>query len=191
VPKLRISKPFTLTADDWIKIFKGAALAAFGGVGAYIAAKVIPTLQEHAANELGALIVAIVATALPIVANIVRKWLGETVNVAGLLIAAALIIGLPGIASAQYTGATAAILDGGFLQNLLHDPALLGAILLGACLVLSKLLKVDLTPFIVPIVNSLLKPPSTPSTPAPTVPGPAPTPTLPAPTEPNALLQLL
>lgn len=49
-----------------------------GGLSAYVTAHVIPLLTEKTANELGSLIVAIAATALPIIANIIRKWLGDT-----------------------------------------------------------------------------------------------------------------
>lgn len=51
------------------------------------------------------------------------------------------------------------------LSKLTADPLMMAVVLLGVALFASKVLKLDLSKFIVPLVNSLLKPPT------PTVPG--------------------
>lgn len=182
------SPPFSLGPDDWKKIGKGAILAALGGVAAYVTASVLPTLTEHTANDLGALLVALAATALPIVANIVRKWLGDnTPPLKLLLMAAVFVLACGGTASAEPFNATAAA--PGFIAGLFNDPLMMAAIMLGVSLFASKVLKIDLSAFILPLITSLLKPPGPPAVIPPIIPPVAPP--VPTPNDPTALLTML
>jgi hypothetical protein len=181
------SKPFTMSAEDWKKVGIGAGLAMLGGLSAYVTAHVIPLLNEKTANELGALLVALAATAMPILVNMVRKWAGDNgPPVKLMVIGLGLVLACAGTGyAAEFQGATKAVISGSLLTMLTADPLLMAAILVGVCLVASKLLKIDLSKFILPIVTSLLKPPG-PTTPA--VPGPV----IPvAPNETPAILQML
>jgi hypothetical protein len=90
-----------------------------------------------------------------------------------------------GTASAEFQGATAAVIDGSLLTKLMADPLLMAAIMLGISLLTSKVFKIDLSKFIMPLITSLLKPPG-PAVPPVVVTDPA----TPAP-QPNALLQML
>lgn len=72
------SKPFSLSKLDWAKIGKGSLLAAFGGFAVYITGTVLPYLQAHEQNDYDKLIYSVVAAAAPIVANLIRKYLGDT-----------------------------------------------------------------------------------------------------------------
>ncbi len=185
------SKPFDMSPGDWKEVGVGAVLAMLGGLAAYLTASVIPLLQEKTANELGSLLIALAATALPILSNIVRKYLGDTTQPIKLIVlGAAMVLTCCGTASAEYGGATAAVISGGLFANLLNDPLMLAVILLGASLFASKVLKIDLSAFILPIITSLLKPPGPTPQPVVVPPGPTPTPT-PTPTDPSALLQFL
>ncbi len=120
------SPPFSLSADDWKKIGIGALLAMFGGLSAYITAQVIPLLNEKTANDLGALLVALAATALPIVANIIRKFLGDTTTPTKLLwIGAVLSLTICGSTSA---GEVAVMIDDSKAGNFLLTVGADGAI---------------------------------------------------------------
>lgn len=66
------SKSFSLAKDDWIKIGKGALIAAAGAALAVIAEQAIPALQGSGAAG------AIMASVLAIAVNAVRKWIMDT-----------------------------------------------------------------------------------------------------------------
>jgi hypothetical protein len=66
------STRYTLTRTDLVKIATGAALAAAGAVVTFLAAEVVPHLDDSTA--VGALIAAVASTAL----NALRKWLSDT-----------------------------------------------------------------------------------------------------------------
>ena len=66
------SAKFTLSRADLVRIAKGAALAAAGAVVTFLAAEVLPHLDDSTA--VGALIAAVASTAL----NALRKWLTDT-----------------------------------------------------------------------------------------------------------------
>ena len=66
------SKSFSLAREDWIKIGKGALVAAAGAILAVIAEQAIPALQGS--GPTGALIAAVAA----IVVNVARKWIVDT-----------------------------------------------------------------------------------------------------------------
>jgi hypothetical protein len=66
------SPKFTLSKSDLLRIAKGAALAAAGAVATFLAAEVLPSLDNSTA--IGAVIAAIASTAL----NALRKWLTDT-----------------------------------------------------------------------------------------------------------------
>jgi uncharacterized membrane protein YeaQ/YmgE (transglycosylase-associated protein family) len=89
VPSLKGSQPFSLSAYDWLKIGKGALLAATGAVGAYFTASVLPTLKEHVANDYGILIVTVVGAVVPVTLNLVVKYLTDTTTVVKILLLAA------------------------------------------------------------------------------------------------------
>lgn len=70
------SPPFSLGPEDWKKIGIGALLASFGGFSVYVTGTLLPYLQTHEANDYDKLIYSVVAAAAPIVANLIRKYLG-------------------------------------------------------------------------------------------------------------------
>jgi hypothetical protein len=142
-----------------------------GALATYIGVEVLPTLKEHVATDFGLLIYTALAAIAPVLLNIGRKWFGDT-RVIGMFVMAGLCFGLVNPVMAQeFTGATAAVIDGSFFTKIMSDPLMSAGIMIAVCLVLSKVLKVDVTPFLAPIFNSLLKPPSTPTVPAiPTTP---------------------
>jgi hypothetical protein len=166
VPTLPGSPPFSLSPADWRKILIGAVISMLGALATYIGVEVLPTLKEHVATDFGLLIYTALAAIAPVLLNIGRKWFGDT-RVIGMFVAAGLCFGLANPAMAQeFTGATAAVIDGSFFTKLMSDPLMSAGIMIAVCLVLSKVLKVDVTPFLAPIFNSLLKPPATPTVPA-------------------------
>lgn len=69
---MNASSRFQLNSRDWLRIGKGALLAAAGAVAAYFATEVLPTLDHS--TMLGASIAAIASTLL----NLVRKWLADS-----------------------------------------------------------------------------------------------------------------
>lgn len=106
-----------------------------------------------------------------------------------LLLAFAAVVCLPAIASAeQFTGLTQAAIDGTWLTKILSDPLTTVLITIVISLVSSRVLKIDLSAFLVPLINSLLKPPGTPPVTTPTVTVPA---TPATPIDLTALLKLL
>lgn len=176
------SPPFNLSPADWKKIGIGAVLSMAGALATYIGVEVLPTLKEHVASDLGLLIYTALAAVAPIALNIARKWLGDT-RLVGVLVAAVICLGMPGLSMAQeFTGATAAVIDGTIFTKMFSDPLMTAAILIGVCLFASKILKIDLSALILPLLSSLLKPPSTtPATPStPTTPTTPTTPSTPA-----------
>jgi hypothetical protein len=179
------SPPFSLSAEDWKKIGIGAVLSMLGALATFIGVELLPTLKENIADDLGLLLYTLLAAAAPVVLNIARKWIGDNKPPLKLLVmGAVLVLTCGGTASAEFQGATAAVISGSLLTTLMADPLMLAAILLGVSLFASKVLKIDLSKFILPIITSLMKPPG------PAVPVPA-DPATPAPTQPNALLQML
>lgn len=66
------SPKYTLSQTDLLRIAKGAALAAAGATVTYLAAEVLPSLDDSTA--VGAVIAAVASTAL----NALRKWLTDT-----------------------------------------------------------------------------------------------------------------
>lgn len=66
------SQKFSLSKSDLLRVAKGAALAAGGAVVTYLAAEVLPTLDDSTA--VGAVIAAVASTAL----NALRQWLSDT-----------------------------------------------------------------------------------------------------------------
>lgn len=66
------STKFTLSKSDLLRIAKGAALAAGGAVVTFLAAEVLPSLDDSTAT--GALIAAVASTVL----NALRQWLSDT-----------------------------------------------------------------------------------------------------------------
>ena len=180
------SKPFSLGPEDWAKIGRGAILAVLGALATWGTAELMPTLAAHVNNELGNLIIALVAAGVPILLNVLRKWLGDTTPKLVIFGAISLVLftGNP-VMAWEFAGATAAAIDGTLLQNLFRDPLMLAAVLLGVALFASKVLKIDLSAFVIPLITSLLKP---------TAPGPVPSPTpgpAPGPAQPDTLLSLL
>jgi hypothetical protein len=168
------SPPFSLTSADWKKIAVGAVLSMAGALVAFVSAEAMPALRDHIANDVGLLIYTTLAAVLPVVLNIARKWLGDT-RIIGVLVFGGLCLGFSDPATAaEFTGATAAVIDGSFFTTLLKDPLMTAAILIGVCLLFSKVFNFDLSKFILPLISSLLAPrtpPATPTAPAtPTVP---------------------
>ncbi len=66
------SKSFTLSKVDLLRVAKGAALAAGGAVVTYLAAEVLPGLDDSTA--VGAMIAAVASTTL----HALQKWLTDT-----------------------------------------------------------------------------------------------------------------
>ena len=66
------SPRFALTRDDLLKIAHGAALAAAGAAVTFLAAEVVPHLDDSTAA--GAAVAAVASVAL----NALRKWLTDT-----------------------------------------------------------------------------------------------------------------
>jgi hypothetical protein len=178
VPILPGSPPFSLSAADWRKIIIGGVISMLGALATYIGVEVLPTLKEHVATDSGLLIYTAIAAIAPVLLNIGRKWFGDT-RIIGMLVAVGLCLGMANPAMAQeFQGATAAVINGSFLTTIMADPLMSAGILIVVCLVLSKVLKIDVTPFLAPIFNTLLKPPSTTPVVVPTT--PVVTPTIPA-----------
>jgi hypothetical protein len=180
------SPPFSLSADDWKKIGIGAVLSMLGALATFIGVELLPTLKENVADDLGLLLYTLLAAAAPVVLNVARKWIGDNTPPLKLLVMAAVFVFAScGTASAEFQGATAAVIDGSLLTKLMADPLLMAAIMPGISLLTSKVFKIDLSKFILPLITSLLKPPG-PAVPPVVVTDPA----TPAP-QPNALLQML
>lgn len=95
------SKPFSLSALDWKKIGKGAAFSVVGALVGYCTATLVPTLQEHTTNDVGAMITAIIAAILPIILNTATKWLSDTRQLVIGFIALTLALSGNGTASAE------------------------------------------------------------------------------------------
>jgi hypothetical protein len=153
------SAPFSLSAADWKKLGIGAVLAATGGLVAFGTAELMPTLKDHIASDLGLLIYTALAALLPVLLNIARKFLGDTTKLVAFL-AVGLVLASGSMAYAGPAEAFGAgAITAPILNNLFSDPLLMAGMLIGLLLLVSKVLKIDLTPMILPLITSLLKPP--------------------------------
>jgi hypothetical protein len=215
--QIQVSPPFTLTTHDWVSLAWGLLFAVLSAVGVYTTATVIPILQSHTANDFGVLLVTLLSAGLPVVASALKRFLTTTtsvtspmtltpnssINVVVKLMLLAVLIGALtpcGLLAAEFmgasTGPTGSVITDLF-SNLTKDPLLMAVVLIGGCLLASKVLKIDVTPFVLPLIMSLLKPPGPTPTPVPgPTPGPSPIPLPipgPTPTDPTMalLLQLL
>lgn len=179
------SPPFNISPEEQNRLTWGFVRAIIGAVlvaaGAFFGSELLPELAKHVNNHVGDLIVALLAAGVPVFLSWAQKFFPDTRKpLLGLLALTLVLAGSGSVMAAESTG----LLDN-LLPNLTKDPTMLAIVLLGAALFASKVLKIDLSAWVVPLINSLLKPP----TPTPTTPI---TPTVPIVTDPTMpLVQLL
>ena len=68
------SKPFSLSGDDALRIFKGFGIALAGFVAAYITTSIIPALQADGTSLVNMALVAVLSVA----ANALRLFMTDT-----------------------------------------------------------------------------------------------------------------
>lgn len=98
-----------------------------------------------------------------------------------LMVLVWLMVAMASPALAQSRGATyaAEVAAKSIFDFLKYDPVMMAAVILGACVILSKVLKIDLTKYVWPILSSLLAPPGTPQPVPPVITQPVPPVTVP------------
>jgi hypothetical protein len=200
VPQIQVSPPFSLGPNDYRKLGKSLLLAMLGAAGGFVTTVALPELRDHVANDYGVLILTLVTALLPFLANLATKFLSDTTQIVKLILLTVTLTALTpcGLFAAEIlgasTGPTGSVITD-LLGNLTKDPLLMAALIIGGLLFASKVLNIDLSGFVMPLLVSLLKPPGPTPTPIPSpTPGPSPLPIpLPTPTDPTMafLLQLL
>jgi hypothetical protein len=109
VPTIKPSPPFSLATHDWVSLGFGAAFAVVGALCAFATATLIPTLQAHEANQLGQLIVTMLASFVPWLLNFAKKYLTDTTTVVKLIIFAAVLSLASCTAQPSFAGDTAIV----------------------------------------------------------------------------------